>query len=121
MVNSNSTNLLWINSSGFNAPRDRLKQRREVMQKVAWRRKQQPKQHHHNSVQLPLFILDDLPEKTPSQKHKQTPNESDALDKNCFAKTKTLDSNIVESADVYLNTSLTCLRVCATKHPFIST
>lgn len=89
------------------------------MQKVAWRRKQQPKQRHPNSIQLPFFVPDDLPEKMASKKHAQVSNESDAICKSGCAKTKILDPKTVESEAFYLNSSLTQLRVCTTDQSLI--
>lgn len=54
-----STNLLWINPTTSTAPFDRAKIRREVMQKVAQKRKRQPKHQHPNSRQIPVFIADE--------------------------------------------------------------
>ncbi|KAL6805119.1 hypothetical protein J3E68DRAFT_387676 [Trichoderma sp. SZMC 28012] len=54
-----STNLLWINPTTSTVPFDRAKIRREVMQKVAQKRKRQPKHQHPNSRQIPVFIADE--------------------------------------------------------------
>jgi hypothetical protein len=59
MESSLSSNLLWLDSSTSKAPSDSSKQRREVMQKVALRRKREPKQRHPNSTQLPVFVHND--------------------------------------------------------------
>ncbi|KKO98289.1 hypothetical protein THAR02_09612 [Trichoderma harzianum] len=54
-----STNLLWINPTTSTVPFDRAKIRRQVMQKVAQKRKRQPKHRHPNSRQIPVFIADE--------------------------------------------------------------
>lgn len=56
---STSPDLIWIGSSTTNSPYDRSKQRREVMQRIALRRKREPAKRHPNSRQLPLFIHHD--------------------------------------------------------------
>lgn len=50
-----SNNLVWINPA-TTSPVDRAKTRREIMQKVAQKRRAEPKHRHPNSRQLPVFI-----------------------------------------------------------------
>lgn len=52
-----SNSLLWINPTTSTVPPDRAKIRREVMQKVAQKRKSGPKHRHPNSRQIPVFIV----------------------------------------------------------------
>jgi hypothetical protein len=56
MEDSTSIQLHWIDPSTSKSPFNRSKIRQEVMQKVALRRKEGPKQIHPNSRQLPIFI-----------------------------------------------------------------
>ncbi|KAL7933844.1 hypothetical protein V8C35DRAFT_302573 [Trichoderma chlorosporum] len=51
-----SKDLLWINPTTSTMPFDRAKIRREVMQKVAQKRKREPKHQHPNSRQIPIFL-----------------------------------------------------------------
>jgi hypothetical protein len=69
-----SNNLVWINPA-TTSPVDRAKTRREIMQKVAQKRKAEPKHRHPNSRQLPVFIPSDgLPESAAEYKQLQTFN-----------------------------------------------
>jgi hypothetical protein len=51
-----TSNFLWIDASASNHLPGGGLRRREVMQKLALRRKREPKQLHPNSRQLPVFI-----------------------------------------------------------------
>lgn len=55
MVNNN---LIWLDPM-TSLPFDRAKIKREIMQRVAQKRKAEPKHRHPNSRQLPVFILRD--------------------------------------------------------------
>jgi hypothetical protein len=107
MENSTSSELFWINSFTPNTPSDGSKHRREVMQKVALRRKGKSRQHHPNSRQLPVFIRGDDASKSSKDKlfdrysHIQSENPCPAA---------------VEPDELHLQTSLTQLRVAA-MHP----
>lgn len=56
--------LLWISPSTSKGRSSRSKLRRDVMQKVAIRRKQGPKRSHPNSRQLPVFLTSEGHAKT---------------------------------------------------------
>jgi hypothetical protein len=112
MEDSNSTELLWISSSCSDTPSDRSKLRREVMQKVALRRRKEPKRHHPNSRQLPVFITNDgLAESTASQKYNRKYDQAEIIDKDSCLKPVELGSDIVYSDDIHPQTTLTQLLV----------
>ncbi|KAL7940493.1 hypothetical protein V8C42DRAFT_362289 [Trichoderma barbatum] len=54
-----ASNILWINPTTSTVPFDRAQIRREVMQKVAQKRKRGPQYRHPNSRQTPVFIPGD--------------------------------------------------------------
>ncbi|PTB37944.1 hypothetical protein M441DRAFT_173355 [Trichoderma asperellum CBS 433.97] len=92
-----SNNFIWINPT-TTLPVDRAKTRRDIMQKVAQKRKAEPKYRHPNSRQLPLFIpRDDLCDSSAKYKESQTFNVTKR-----HAKTK--------SEDVFMRTDTTYLR-----------
>lgn len=58
-MSSKASDLIWIDSCTPGEPSDRSRNRRDVMRKVALRRKRGPNRPHPNSRQLPVFVQDD--------------------------------------------------------------
>lgn len=80
------------------------------MQKVALRRKREPKQHHPNSRQLPVFVRDDDAGES---------SGSQFLDRGSRIQSENPDSAAVESDELRSQTSLTHLRVAAVHPPML--
>lgn len=81
MKDSKPVELLWINPATSKDRSSRSKVRQDVMQKVAWRRKQAPKRSHPNSRQLPLFLpIDSHVDTSPGKKQEQKSNTISAGD-----------------------------------------
>jgi hypothetical protein len=98
-----ANSLVWINPA-TTAPVDRARTRREIMQKVAQKRKAEPKPRHPNSRQLPVFISGD--ENRASYEHIQTLN---------VAKRPVR----IRSDGVYIQTDTTYLRAPASTYSAI--
>jgi hypothetical protein len=113
MSNTKPTQLHWITSSISAVPLDRIKSRREFMQKVALRRKWEPKRHHRNSRQLRIIILHpELGESTAIQRD----NKISLQLEDCIDKCGNSDSDNVGPEDLELLTSLTQMRATATPY-----
>jgi hypothetical protein len=77
-----------------------------------------PKQHHPNSRQLPIFILNnELSESTASHKDKNESFDFDMLNAYSLSPFDNSESDIARSENFNSLTSLTQARVCATAYP----
>lgn len=102
MEHSSSTSLLWIEPYTSDAPSNQSRQRREVMKKVASRRKEMHQRCHPNRRQLPIFVHNQDPGGSSArQLHKLNPNNAMILAR---------DSNLHAQ---HLQTSLTQLQVAS--------
>jgi hypothetical protein len=110
MEDSTSSDLFWIETSTANASSDWSKRRRQVLQKVALKRRREPKQHHPNSRQLPVFIRDDDAGKS---------SESQCFDKGRHVQSENPDSTAIKPDVLPSHTSLTQLRVAAMHPPML--
>jgi hypothetical protein len=120
---SNPTSLLWVNSSTADV-RDLSKLRREVMRKVALRRKLEPKYPHPNSRQLPLFLHDDgISQCIASSEQVHTvpeaePHGQDGKDGNVGnVKSETSSPSMAEPDNHHLQLSATQTSMLAFTHP----
>lgn len=103
-----TNNLVWINPT-TTLPFDRAKVRREIMRKVAQKRKAEPKYRHPNSRQLPVFIPCDKPCDSAAD-HKPTETFN-------VAKRPTK----AKSDDICLQTDITYLRTLASAYSTVLT
>src|ERR1700753_2926520 len=111
MKDSSSTSLLWISSTTSIAPSDRSRIRREVMQKVALRRKKEPRRPHPNRRQIPTFLpKDDLDKTTACQKYETKAEKIEIIEKEDYAQFESSDSDIVLD-NFHLQNGLTHLQL----------
>jgi hypothetical protein len=119
MVESNSAEFLWLNPSTSNALSDSSISRREMMQKVALRRKKMPKIHHPNSRQLPLFVVIEsiLAQNSLNQRQEKIFHGAEPLDKDGCLQTRNANSSFVEIEASRFQPSLTQVRLSTVTYP----
>jgi hypothetical protein len=118
MGDSKPTNLFWVKSSTSDAPLDRPKHRREVMQKVALRQKQEHQQNHPNRRQLPVFYHNQgSGESSASREHDAKSVEAERVITGSSLQPNNSDSAPLDSDQSYPRTSLTQLMIASATHP----
>ncbi|KAF2663801.1 hypothetical protein BT63DRAFT_430066 [Microthyrium microscopicum] len=110
MKDANAYQLHWIDTTSSDGPFDRSKVRRQTMQKVALRRKNQPKKPHPNSRQVPIFIhVDQDNESQEHHKDEQTHPELEIIDADGYLQSD--DTIIAGLTDLHCLSRITYLPV----------